>query len=537
MEEVSETDWKNGSEGLEEQFLGVRCETPQVEDSNSDSDSDYNRSSSPLDPNFGFSGGNRTEDKVGMGPGVGTPEGFVAIQIDDNSPHLISPHKNIVPAFPTEISVFHPNSTSLSKPPSKSSPHMKHASEDLFDLELNDEVLEKKKEVEHEKVPKVNVSADDSSLKKLKGGINEVFSKSEGNLRLGMSDSYESLRDSRENLLGKSQSRGDGHRSERGEIQLMKLSLLEANSAEKIIADKKKLRKTLEEHSCYSLIPESSKMVVLDTQLPVTHALRALEENNIKSAPLWDEEKMDFVGIITVTDFIEILLRFHKQPHLNIFKELQQHKIFTWKDIIWGENNQPPLIWVHPDDSLMDACQILLKHRIHRLPVIDREESNTILHIITHYRMLAFIQEKLEEKPAISTFSVESLGIGTYKNVVTVFKDTPLHVVLTTLAEGRISAVPVIDENGEVVDVYSKSDVIFLIKQVSENFLHESVGQILEYKQKAPFHTCSKKDSLGPILSKLVKTRCHRLICVDSTNRIEGVISLSDILQYFVEIK
>jgi len=337
-----------------------------------------------------------------------------------------------------------------------------------------------------------------------------------------------------DNRPTRSVSRGDGHRIERSEIQLMKLSLLEANSAEQIMRDRQQISEILQRHTCYAMIPESSKMVVLDVQLPVTSALRALEENNIRSAPLWDEDKRDLVGIITVTDFIEILLHFHKQPELNIFEELQKHKIQTWKEIIWGEGKEPALVDVHPDDTLYKASQILLSHRIHRLPVVDRQESNTILHIITHYRLLAFIAEKLDQKLSIFSFTVEQLGIGTYKNVVTVLKDTPLHVVLTLLAEGRISAVPIIDENGEILDVYSKSDVIILVKQVNENFLHESVGTVLEYKQKDPFYTCSKKDTLGPILSQLVRTRVHRLVCVDNTNRVEGVISLSDILNYFI---
>ncbi len=62
-------------------------------------------------------------------------------------------------------------------------------------------------------------------------------------------------------------------------------------------------------------------------------------------------------------------------------------------------------------------------------------------------------------KPSFFSFSVGSLGIGTFKNVVTILKDTPLSVALKLLAERKISAVPVVDENGSVIDIYSKSDV------------------------------------------------------------------------------
>eukprot|EP01114_Cavostelium_apophysatum_P012686 TRINITY_DN2898_c0_g1_i4.p1 TRINITY_DN2898_c0_g1~~TRINITY_DN2898_c0_g1_i4.p1 ORF type:complete len:283 (+),score=44.52 TRINITY_DN2898_c0_g1_i4:140-988(+) len=90
----------------------------------------------------------------------------------------------------------------------------------------------------------------------------------------------------------------------------------------------------LRAQNCYTLIPESGKIVVLDTNLAVKSAFHALEENNIKSAPLWDSTIQDYVGIITVTDFIEILLHFYKIPNVNIFEELEKHQVKPWQEIM-----------------------------------------------------------------------------------------------------------------------------------------------------------------------------------------------------------
>eukprot|EP00027_Filamoeba_sp_ATCC50430_P002835 CAMPEP_0168546566 /NCGR_PEP_ID=MMETSP0413-20121227/3567_1 /TAXON_ID=136452 /ORGANISM="Filamoeba nolandi, Strain NC-AS-23-1" /LENGTH=577 /DNA_ID=CAMNT_0008576753 /DNA_START=15 /DNA_END=1745 /DNA_ORIENTATION=+ len=292
-------------------------------------------------------------------------------------------------------------------------------------------------------------------------------------------------------------------------------------------ADRKVLSKFLQSHQCYGLIPESSKMVVLDISLAVRMAFIALEENGIKSAPLWDSKKKDYVGMITVTDFIKILLHYHKMPKVNIFDELQHHQIRTWQQIIGQADT--PLISCSVDDTLYSASQLLLKHRIHRVPIMDKD-TNTILHIATHYRILSFVMQKMEDRPKIFSCSVESLGIGTYKNVVTVLGDTPLAVVLRLLSEGGISAVPIVDENGYVIDVYSKSDVTALVKQPTFDFLDKPVGTILAYKKKEHIFTCFKSENLEQICDRLVSSRVHRLICVDHTNRVEGIISLSDIL-------
>ena len=46
--------------------------------------------------------------------------------------------------------------------------------------------------------------------------------------------------------------------------------------------------------------------------------------------------------------------------------------------------------------------------------------------------------------------------------------------------------------------------------------------------------TCYKTESLSEVAKRLVESKVYRLICVDSTNRVEGIISLSDILQFFI---
>lgn len=53
----------------------------------------------------------------------------------------------------------------------------------------------------------------------------------------------------------------------------------------------------------------------------------------IRSAPLWDSVLHDYVGMITVSDFIDILLHFNKDPSNNdsIFEDLANHKIRTWR--------------------------------------------------------------------------------------------------------------------------------------------------------------------------------------------------------------
>lgn len=66
-----------------------------------------------------------------------------------------------------------------------------------------------------------------------------------------------------------------------------------------------------------------------------------------------------------------------------------QLSIFLFPDIDKSTENQP-LICVAPETNLYDAAKTLIKHRYHRLPIIDLEYGNP-LYILTHKRILNYL--------------------------------------------------------------------------------------------------------------------------------------------------
>lgn len=52
------------------------------------------------------------------------------------------------------------------------------------------------------------------------------------------------------------------------------------------------------------------------------------------------------------------------------------------------------------------------------------------------------------------------LRIGTYDNIETATEDTSIILALKKFVERRVSALPIIDADGKLVDIYSKFDVI-----------------------------------------------------------------------------
>ncbi|XP_060717389.1 5'-AMP-activated protein kinase subunit gamma-2a isoform X1 [Tachysurus vachellii] len=291
----------------------------------------------------------------------------------------------------------------------------------------------------------------------------------------------------------------------------------------------------MKSHKCYDIVPTSSKLVVFDTTLQVKKAFFALVANGVRAAPLWETKKQSFVGMLTITDFINILHRYYKSPMVQIY-ELEEHKIETWRELYLQETFKP-LVNISPDASIFDAVYSLIKNKIHRLPVIDPVSGNA-LYILTHKRILKFLQLFVCEmpKPAFMKKTLEELGIGTYSNIAFIHPDTPIIKALSIFVERRVSALPVVDESGKVVDIYSKFDVINLAAEKTYNNLDISVTQALMHRSQyfEGVMKCNRLETLETIVDRIVKAEVHRLVVVDEAGCIVGIVSLSDILQALV---
>jgi 5'-AMP-activated protein kinase regulatory gamma subunit len=54
----------------------------------------------------------------------------------------------------------------------------------------------------------------------------------------------------------------------------------------------------------------------------------------VRAAPLWDSKRQQFVGMLTITDFIKILQMYYTSPSVTM-EELEEHKLDTWRSEYW----------------------------------------------------------------------------------------------------------------------------------------------------------------------------------------------------------
>jgi len=213
----------------------------------------------------------------------------------------------------------------------------------------------------------------------------------------------------------------------------------------------------------------------------------------------------------------------------------------------------PRLIYITPEESLLEAIRRLIGNKIHRLPVIDAHSGN-VLYVLTHKRLLRFLflyvthsvptlglivalfQINELPRPPYMSRSIEDLGVGTFGKVETVSPETSIIEALNKFVAERVSALPVVDDDGKLVDIYAKFDVINLAAEKTYGNLDVSVRQANKSRNEwfEGVHTCAKTDSLFEVMEILVKSEVHRLVVVDQHEKVVGVVSLSDILSYLV---
>lgn len=156
------------------------------------------------------------------------------------------------------------------------------------------------------------------------------------------------------------------------------------------------MNRILESSTCYDILPHSYKVIVFDQQLLVKKALSALLQNGVQSAPIWDTTTHQFVGMLTVTDFIQLILYYFDRstPIDQALEEIDDLTIISLRDLEMNVLRCLPSnnIIVTPNDTLLAASKLLINNKLHRLPIIDSmENSDQILSVLTQIKILRFL--------------------------------------------------------------------------------------------------------------------------------------------------
>lgn len=296
------------------------------------------------------------------------------------------------------------------------------------------------------------------------------------------------------------------------------------------------IREFLKVRTSYDVLPLSFRLIVLDNSLLIRKSLNILIQNGIVSAPLWDSHSSTFAGLLTSTDYINVIQYYWQFPEE--IHQVDQFRLSSLRDIEKAIGVVPvENISIHPMRPLYEACRRMLKTRARRIPLIDIDDETrreTVVSVITQYRILKFIAVNNEKHTVLLRKAVREIGMGTYTNLATATMTSSVLDVIHLMVKHNISAVPILDAEHRVLNVFEAVDVIPCIQGGAYDELSATVGEALSKRADdfAGIYTCNGEDRLDSIFDTIRKSRVHRLIVVDDENRLKGIISLSDILKY-----
>jgi len=353
-------------------------------------------------------------------------------------------------------------------------------------------------------------------------------------------------------------------------------SLQLANESEVIRkAGRQAISAFLDSHNCFSVIRASGKVVVFDTRIPIQLAFYALVEHDMQAAPLWDPTQCQFVGMLKVTDFIDILRHFKRTngdvsslATRSIADMIKDPSISAAVNLTFGFPS------ADSSTSLKQACKLLLAHssgktnlaggdaadaidavdeskatskgktRLDFLPIVMPEDMR-VLACITYTNILEHLVTHFRETRRLFDDSIYELKIGTYhEKLVKVGPEESLARALELMHDHELSALPVVDPATErLIGVYSRSDITFLTRATDAEDavanLDLTLSDVLEQQRTDvttpdAMHSCSTAHTLQSIFEYFAQLRFNRLFVLDESERLVGVVSAKDLVEYFM---
>jgi len=135
-----------------------------------------------------------------------------------------------------------------------------------------------------------------------------------------------------------------------------------------------------------------------------------------------------------------------------------------------------------PTDSVSKAAQLMKDENIGSIPVIENEQSQMLVGIVTDRDLALTIVA--EGRDAAST-PVEAVMT---RELVTCLDDDDLQKALGAMAENQLRRIPVVDNDHKIVGIIAQADVATRVDEP------ETTGEIVkEISQDQPF----ANDSLG----------------------------------------
>ncbi|OBZ91778.1 Protein SDS23 [Choanephora cucurbitarum] len=319
-----------------------------------------------------------------------------------------------------------------------------------------------------------------------------------------------------------------------------------------------------------SSLIKDQKVITIDGSLPVEEACNVLIDNNISSAPVYDNTETSrtpivhaksYVGMFDYGDviaYILLVLQNMPTPPPGLSDEGIKHDLdnmtFEIKDIVrrahegqqvpvklasdLSEKN--PFYSIMPEATLLSAVEEFA-YGAHRVCVLNHDGS--IKGILSQSVVAKYLYENQRHFPEIEIVmnkTLRQLGLGV-SDVISVNADSPVLHALALMSKHAISSVAVLGHMGVVLGNISLTDVKHVMKSYHHQLLWKTCFQFVgmiriqqgidDGQDRLPVFDVRLDTTLGFAVAKLLATKSHRVWVIDEKERAIGVVSITDVMR------
>jgi CBS-domain-containing membrane protein len=199
-----------------------------------------------------------------------------------------------------------------------------------------------------------------------------------------------------------------------------------------------------------------------------------------------------------------------------------------------------PYYSVMPETSLLQVAEIFSKG-IHRVAVTDG--AGGLKGILTQSNFIHYLAEHMFEfKTLMKTLekTLDELQAGK-SPVFSVQMEAMVVDALEVICKNGVSSVAVVDQKGHLFGNISLSDIKHVLQHHKQSLLYASCAQLVAHvkmdqgaktgQDTVPVFDIHTNNTLRLAMRKVAATRAHRLWVTDQQGYVEGVVTLTDIIQ------
>lgn len=116
-----------------------------------------------------------------------------------------------------------------------------------------------------------------------------------------------------------------------------------------------------------------------------------------------------------------------------------------------------PVVMIHRDESPLRAWGIMSEHQIRHLPVID--DRRNLLGVLSEADVLRYLRFEKNQPSAKLPDSVGNL-LSKDQKILTAGSMTDIRKLAETMTRNRVGSMPILEENGRLVGIVTRSDIL-----------------------------------------------------------------------------